>query len=186
MIIAYHAIWTTYGTWLPNDPRGSYSKEIYNEELKTLGEIKYGRQDPQPLRPVLRRFWAAALPRLERRPYFIDNSARPVIARAMGEVAQRLQLTVYRCAIMNDHIHLLVQRCGYRIEYLVNQFKGRATLLLGLDKTPWARKCWKVFIDDRETLLAAQTYVEMNPVVAGMAVQNWEFEHRVGIETIRQ
>jgi len=43
MIIAYHAIFTTYGAWLPNDPRGSYSKEIYNEQLRALGRIKYGR-----------------------------------------------------------------------------------------------------------------------------------------------
>jgi hypothetical protein len=47
MIIAYHAIFTTYGTWLPNDPRGSYSKEIYNENLRMLGMIKYGRQNPK-------------------------------------------------------------------------------------------------------------------------------------------
>jgi hypothetical protein len=29
MVIAYHAIFTTYGAWLPNDPRGSYSKDVY-------------------------------------------------------------------------------------------------------------------------------------------------------------
>jgi hypothetical protein len=48
MIIAYHAIFTTYGTWLPNDPRGSYSKEIYNAPLRMLGPIKYERQNPTP------------------------------------------------------------------------------------------------------------------------------------------
>ena len=37
MVIAYHAIRTTYGTWLPNDPRGSYSKAVYNAELASLG-----------------------------------------------------------------------------------------------------------------------------------------------------
>jgi len=37
MVIAYHAIRTTYGTWLPNDPRGSYSKAVYNAEPAALG-----------------------------------------------------------------------------------------------------------------------------------------------------
>ena len=45
MIIAYHAIFTTYGTWLPNDPRGSYSKEIYNEEL--LAAAAYVEANPK-------------------------------------------------------------------------------------------------------------------------------------------
>jgi len=26
MVIAYHAIFSTYGFWLPNDPRGSWSE----------------------------------------------------------------------------------------------------------------------------------------------------------------
>ncbi|GAI66265.1 unnamed protein product, partial [marine sediment metagenome] len=53
MVIAYHAIFTTYGTWLPNDPRGSYSKEIYNEQLRTLSIINYGRQNPAPAKDLL-------------------------------------------------------------------------------------------------------------------------------------
>ena len=68
MIIAYHAIFTTYGTWLPNDPRGSYSKAIYNDELRALGDIHYGRQAPQPNRQIVRRFRVTAMPRLSRPP----------------------------------------------------------------------------------------------------------------------
>jgi hypothetical protein len=56
MVIAYHAIFTTYGTWLPNDPRGSYSKTIYNDQLRMLARIKYGRQNPAPAEKSLMRF----------------------------------------------------------------------------------------------------------------------------------
>ena len=108
MIIAYHAIFTTYGTWLPNDPRGSYSKEVYNAELSALGEIKYGRQSPQPNRRAIRRFHTAARPRLARKPHYIDDTARPIVAGAFGRVVERLDLPVRACAIMNDHVHLLV------------------------------------------------------------------------------
>ena len=175
MIIAYHTIFTTYGTWLPNDPRGSYSKEIYNAELAELGAIKYGRQSPQPGRQMLRRFRTAAMPRLARPPYYITSVARPIIAAGFATVVERLKLTVPACSIMNDHVHLLVLRSKYRIEYLVNQFKGAATSALGLKRTPWTRKAWKVFIDDEEALRAAVVYVDANPTAAGLTPQQWGF-----------
>jgi len=175
MIIAYHAIFTTYGTWLPNDPRGSYSKAIYNAELAELGCIRYGRQNPQPDRPKMRRFRTAAVPRLSRPPYYIDDATRPIIAGAFAEVVDRLRLTPAACAIMNDHVHLLVLQSKYRIEYLVNQFKGGATAALKLKKTPWTRRGWNVFINDEETLYAAAAYIRANPEAAGMKPQCWHF-----------
>jgi len=175
MVIAYHAIFTTYGTWLPNDPRGSYSKEIYRAELAALGEIRYGRQNPQPDRDTVRRFRTAAVRRLSRPPYYINDATRPVIAGAFRRVKERLHLTVPACAIMNDHVHLLVLRSKYKIEYLMNQFKGAATADLKLAKTPWTRNGWKVFLDDDEALRAAAVYVEANPRVARMRPQHWDF-----------
>ena len=175
MIIAYHAIFTTYGTWLPNDPRGSYSKEIYKAELAELGEIQYGRQAPQPGRRTVRRFRTAATPRLSRPPYYVTNATRPIIASGFASVVERLKLTVPACSIMNDHVHLLVLRSKYRIEYLVNQFKGAATSALELTRTPWTRSFWKVFIDDDEVLRVAALYVDANPAAAGLKPQQWDF-----------
>ena len=136
MIIAYHAIFTTYGTWLPNDPRGSYSKEIYSDQLKALGRIKYGRQNAVPPKNLLMRFWTAATPRLSRPPFFIDDDTRPIVAAGFRTVVQRLSIEVAACAIMNDHVHVLVLRSKYRIEYIVNQLKGGATQALKLKHTP--------------------------------------------------
>jgi hypothetical protein len=155
MIIAYHAIFTTYGTWLPNDPRGSYSKQIYSQALAELGAIRYGRQSPQPAGSVLRRFRTAAMPRLTRPPYYISAATRPVVAAAFGQVLRRLSVRAVACAIMNDHVHILVLRSRYRIEYVVNQLKGAATKAMGLRDTPWTRGRWKVFIEDNEALAAA-------------------------------
>ena len=127
MIIAYHAIFTTYGTWLPNDPRGSFSKNIYNEQLKLLGEIKYGRQTPQPSYRELSKFWAEASPMLKRPHVLINDNSRSIVAGSFGKVILRLGLQVPACAIMNNHVHILILRSQYRIEYLVNQLKGAAT-----------------------------------------------------------
>jgi len=44
LVIAYHLIWTAYGWWLPNDPRGSGSEELRNDILSELGDIHHGRK----------------------------------------------------------------------------------------------------------------------------------------------
>ncbi|MHC4630191.1 MAG: transposase [Planctomycetota bacterium] len=175
MVIAYHAIFTTYGTWLPNDPRGSYSKEIYNDQLEALGRIKYGRQNPVPSKDLLMRFWTAATPHLRRPPFFIDDKTRAAIAAGFSSVVQRLGIRMPACAIMNDHVHVLVLRSKYRIEYIVNQLKGTATQALKLKQTPWTRGCWKVFITDTEALRAGVNYIQANPICAGLSAQSWDF-----------
>ena len=174
MIIAYHAIFTTYGTWLPNDPRGSFSKEIYNDQLKLLGEIKYGRQIPPPKR-LIKEFYSEATGALERPAYFINDNTRPIVAAGFAAVVLRLGVEVPACAIMNDHIHLLVLHSKYSIEYLVNQFKGAATKALNLKQSSWTRGCWKVFIDSEEMLKIAVKYINANPAKSGLAAQNWDF-----------
>jgi len=175
MVIAYHAIFTTYGTWLPNDPRGSYSKAIYSEELAALGPVRYGRQSPLPDFGTLRRFQTASVPRLSRPPYYLTDATRPVVAEAFGKEVGRLGLTVYACAIMNDHVHLVIWRSKYRIEYVVNQLKSRATTALGLSQTPWTRGGWNVFLDNEDAVRAAIEYVNANPPAAGLQAQHWPF-----------
>jgi len=175
MVIAYHVVFTTYGTWLPNDPRGSYSKAIYNEQLRMLGRIKYGRQQPTPAKAQLLRFWTAATPRLNRPPIFIDYRSRFIIASGFNKVIKRLGFKIPACAIMNDHVHILVLRSKYRVEYIVNQLKGAATGALNSKRTLWSRGCWKVFIGNNETLLAAIGYIQTNPLAAGLPAQSWDF-----------
>jgi len=175
MIIAYHAIFTTYGTWLPNDPRGSYSKAVYDDEIRALGRVLYGRQDPQPSQNTLRRFWTASRGTTDRRAFFIDDSTRRIVASGFARAVQQLGLTVRACAIMNDHVHLLTNKSKHRIEYVVGRFKAEATIALNLSRTPWTKGSWKVFIRDGETIASAADYIEMNPVRAGWEPQHWDF-----------
>lgn len=60
MVAGFHLIWTAYGWWLPNDPRGSSSHEIRVEEIAELGELHFGRKPVQPLPAELRRFYEEA------------------------------------------------------------------------------------------------------------------------------
>ena len=175
MIIAYHTIFTTYGTWLPNDPRGSYSKAVYDDELRALGDLRYGRQNPPPEQNTLRRFWTASRGTTNRRPFFIDDSTREIVARGFSQTVQKLDLTIRACAIMNDHVHLLSLRSKHRIEYVAGRFKADASRVLHLGETPWTKGSWKVFIEDRETIASAARYIEMNPIKAGRKPQHWDF-----------
>jgi hypothetical protein len=59
-VIAYHLIWTNYGTWLGNDPRGSGSRSLYTPVLAELGEVHFGRKKLQPARTKVREFYEKA------------------------------------------------------------------------------------------------------------------------------
>lgn len=48
IVIAHHLVWTAYGWWLPNDPRGSTSHWIASEVIAELGELHHGRKKIQP------------------------------------------------------------------------------------------------------------------------------------------
>lgn len=137
--------------------------------------IKYGRQNPTPAKEKLMKFWTDAAPRLSRPPFYFDDRSRVIVAGAFGSVIRRLGIKVPACAIMNDHVHILILRGKYRIEYLVNQLKGAATRDLKLKDTPWTRGCWKVFITNTDALLAAAKYIQSNPICASLAPQHWYF-----------
>ena len=82
MVIAYHLIWTGYGWWLPNDPRGSGSHGVRAEVLKELGEVHYCRKRIQPPGRVVKEFYEAAHPRLRFDLLRFDEADRQIIAEA--------------------------------------------------------------------------------------------------------
>ena len=57
MVVAHHLIWTIYGSWLPNDPRGSSSHVIRNAEINGLGELHHGRKRIQPAFGEISKFY---------------------------------------------------------------------------------------------------------------------------------
>ena len=90
MIIAYHAIFTTYGTWLPER---SARVLLPGDLQRRIGGIRGDSlrpQNPQPDRQAIRRFRVAAMPRLSRPPYYFTNDTRRVVADAFATVVARL------------------------------------------------------------------------------------------------
>src|SRR4051794_14771835 len=75
LVIAYHLIWTAYGWWLPNDPRGSGSKTIRNDVLADLGELHSGRKRVQPAGATVRQFQGRAAAVLRHPLLHLDRTA---------------------------------------------------------------------------------------------------------------
>ena len=105
LVIAYHLIWTAYGWWLPNDPRGSGSVELRKDELNSLGEILPGRQYPQPPRDEVREFHREAKPLLQHERIWFNEAVREIIANAFAEAATRHGYTVWAWAVCSNHSH---------------------------------------------------------------------------------
>src|SRR5690242_1681489 len=108
-IIAHHLVWTAYGWWLPNDPRGSMSRYVQSDLIAELGEIHYGRKNLQPAGWQIRQFYHEAEDRLQHDLLLFDDRAREEIGLSFQTTTKRNGWTVYSCAIMPDHVHILIR-----------------------------------------------------------------------------
>ena len=190
-VIAYHAIMTTYGFWLPNDPRGSWSDFVRAWELRRFGPATrvYDRRsyarDPHDARLRLE-----AKKHLARRAVEFTGVQARAVARGFAHYLGKSRVTVYACAILPGHVHMVVGRYRYSIEMIANLLKGAATRELSNENlhpfahqpyrngdlpTPWARKCWSCFLDCDRDIERAMNYVNDNPLKERKHAQHWSF-----------
>ena len=182
LVIAYHLIWTAYGWWLPNDPRGSFSKAIDSDVLKELGGLHYGRKRVQPAGRVVREFYEKAVELLRFPLLTFDAPARDVIAQAFDDVIDRERYTCYACAVMPDHMHILIRKHKHLAEEMMDRLKeasrGRlqAEGYRTADHPTWtAGGGWKVFLDHPEEVRRTIGYIGKNPIKIGLPQQRWPF-----------
>ena len=116
IVIAHHLIWTCYGTWLPNDPRGSTPTTIRTDAIAELGELHFGRKHVQPLGRDIRAFYSAARLVLKHPILSFDETRRNVVAGAIEQVIARERLTCWACAVMPDHVHILIRKHRLKFE----------------------------------------------------------------------
>ena len=108
--IAVHLIFSGYGTWLPNDPRGSGSDETRKPELDDLGPIHFGRKAEQPSRETSSaNFIAKQQEHLDFPTFWFDEEIRNAIGAGFGETINRKRYTCWACAVCSNHAHLLVR-----------------------------------------------------------------------------
>jgi len=185
MIIAHHLIWTVYGWWLPNDPRGSSSHEIRAEPLAALGPIHLGRKRPGPSTQELRHFHASARDLLAHEPLLLTEKGVHIVGQALGQAVDEHGYTCYACAVLPEHVHLLVRRHRDKAEQMLEEFQlvSRQALLAAGHRAPthpvWGGPGWKVFLDTPQDVKRIERYVCENPLKAGRALQHWRFVKRL-------
>jgi REP element-mobilizing transposase RayT len=179
MILAYHVVFGTYGFWLPNDPRGSWSDFVASWEL-----VQFGKATKTIERRSLahvahdRRLRDEAKRALKFSPVVFSGRQALAVAQGFDRARKESGYILHACSILFEHVHLVIGR----IERMVGHLKTRATQQLsatGLwstDKRPvWGENVWKVFLDAPAEILAAVRYVEENPPKEGKPAQHWSF-----------
>jgi REP element-mobilizing transposase RayT len=182
LVIGYHLVWTAYGWWLPNDPRGSTSKELCCDILAQLGELHYGRKKIQPAGYVIREFYQQAADLLQFPLLTFDETARDEIAAAFGTVIGDLRYTCWACAVMPDHVHLLIRKHKHQAEEMIACLKDasrerlRRVNLRQPDHPVWGMgHGWKVFLDHPDDIRRTIVYIEKNPLPLRLPRQSWPF-----------
>jgi REP element-mobilizing transposase RayT len=182
IVIAHHLIWTAYGWWLPNDPRGSGSTTIRKDIIAELGELHHGRKTVQPGRQEIREFQATAATLLQDPRLTFDSAAVSEIALAFTEVIERERYTCYACAIMPDHVHILIRKHKHHAEEMMEILKEASRIRLRKsishfsEHRVWASGGgWKVFLDEPNEVRRTVTYILRNPLPLGLPEQRWLF-----------
>src|SRR5262249_23029489 len=177
-----HLIWTAYGSWLPNDPRGSGSRTIRKDVLAEPGELHYGRKKVQPAGAEVRRFYEQASPLLRHALLTFGKEERLQIGQAFAEVSAAERYTCYACATMPDHVHVLVRKHQHSAETMIDTIKegSRARLIersfRPVEHPTWSEGGgWKVFLEHPDEVRRTIRYIEKNPLPLGEGPQSWPF-----------
>ena len=190
MIHAYHVIFGAYGFWLPNDPRGSWSDFVGSWELVRFGRATKSMDRNLLLTPQQEQLRRKAKDALRFSAVAFDGVQARAIGRGFASAVRKSGLTIWSCSILPEHVHLVVARHRYNVEYIVGLLKGEATKQLRLEgihplaqhrdvagaiPTPWAARCWKVYLESEEAIESAIRYVQDNPQKELKPMQSWPF-----------
>ncbi len=191
MILAFHVIFCAYGFWLPNDPRGSWSDFVWAWEL-----LRFGKATTTDTRRSVagaahdRAQREAAKAALKYPPVKFDGHQAVSIAKGFREAIMEGGYRVHACAILPEHVHLVIGWHERDIRRIVSHLKAKATMQLraygrhplamfaddqGDVPTPWARKSWDVYLFTAADVRRAMGYVENNPMKEGKQPQHWPF-----------
>lgn len=184
MVVGYHLIWTLYGWWLPNDPRGSSSHEIRVDRIAGLGDLHYGRKALQPLPADLRAFYERARYLLKHELLTLSDDGIRIVGESFAKAIRDARYTCYACAIMPDHVHMLIRRHRDHAEAMIERMQvGSRESLVAAGLRPsehpvWGGPGWKVFLNTRNDIERIIGYIRLNPIKAKRPAQSWAFVTR--------
>jgi REP-associated tyrosine transposase len=115
-------------------------------------------------------------------------------ARAVGQgfadICVKMDLVIHACAIMPDHVHVVVAAHRFDGDEIIACLKRAGTRAMndaglhplatfsrtsGKHPSPWGENGWKVILSTPQEMRERIRYVEENPLKAGLPRQRWSF-----------
>ena len=150
--IAYLITFTTYGTWLHGDKRGSVNKE----------HNRYNSDFVGPNTGLCRKEQIA----LKNPPLILDKKRREIVMRAIMRVCEFRGWFVHAVHVRRSHVHIVVSG-EVRPEKMMTSFKAFATRAIRrcIDRQSPVKKYWTrhgstKYIWTKESLASAINYVK--------------------------
>ncbi len=159
-----HAIWTTYGTWLPGDARGHWSAlfDFYGHVLQSGQQLNPPDTPTQTRATSLMREPQKLLNEEELR--LVKQTLDDYLAPGMPGETWRMRAT----AIERTHVHLLLEPLNDAIGEVVGRIKSRtssALLKLPINhdrRRIWTTGYWKVFLFDDDAMAQVAEYIDVH------------------------
>ena len=150
----FHVTFSTYGSWLPGDPRGFRTwKHTENVE----GDYK----NPPPAGAHSETLERSR--RLMKRPAVtLSRKQRAIAGLALYEMLTHQGATVVAIAVSGTHVHIVVKLLDEFARELIGRAKKHAAHELrreGVLGGAWAKRCRPMPIKDRQHQLKAIAYV---------------------------
>ena len=150
MAIAFFSTWTTYGTWLPGDPRGWYEPR---RGLKLADRLKE----------------LTAHLRAAQSPLTLNHGQRLLVEATIEDHCRIRKWILHAVSCRSNHVHALVTAIGRDIEVPREQFKSWCTRKLKeLERSMrvnkvrddwWTERGWDEYIDDENELSDVNSYI---------------------------
>jgi len=86
------------------------SRDVYSPRIASLGPAHLGRKKEQPSGRQLKAFHRRAKEELACELLWFDEVQRRTIVGAIRDVLKHHRFTCYACAVLPDHLHLLIRR----------------------------------------------------------------------------
>ena len=177
MILAFHSIFTTYGTWLPNEPRGSWSTFVASWELYKFGKATTVSMTRSLAGHAYDRNTKTQMQRvLKHPPVRLTGNQAHTAAMAFAQTPYAL----HALAIMSKHVHMVIGYTRRDIRRAIGHIKSEATRALRkrgsyTTRSPWTDHGWNVYLNTDNDVQRAIDYVRKNPLREGLRQQRWSF-----------
>ena len=162
---AWLLTWTTYGTWLPGDARGSVSRV-----REGAGARRYHNAPGSPYDGPMPELCSTAEAALKGRPILLNSIQAECVLAQLRETAAYRHWRLLAAAMMRNHVHLVVVADDTdKSADLLRTFKSYASRVLNAENpTPiggrwWTTSASRRSLPDERAVAAAVRYVREQP-----------------------